>query len=238
MFQDMFAQRLMDNTFRGIWCEYMVAEALGPDCKNVGAGWHPWDLQIGDSTARYPDRIRLQAKNSARLQFFNAVKKKGSKCEFNLVIRKRPFYFEENNPDGVYCEDFGFLCEAYVLCLHDETDWDRADHGDPSQWKFFVLPLVAPNARLTRREIECLESKRPLTRRLRPEVWTLEPLRINERLHVDDLVVWPDVAALMPVCHFCIQQPGVSKMCWLKQMSGVSSVSSGSKPAAPMHASM
>ncbi len=29
----MFAQRLMDNTFRGIWCEYMVAEALGPDCK-------------------------------------------------------------------------------------------------------------------------------------------------------------------------------------------------------------
>ena len=152
MFRDIFDQRLMDNSFRGIWCEYMVAEALGSACRTVGVGWHAWDLEIGESRNAFPERIRIQLKNSARLQSWNAKSGTVSSCEFHLKYRNRPYYFEQSNP-GVPCEAFGFLCELYILCLHDEANPERANHADLDQWKFFLVPVVGPICAVTSAEL-------------------------------------------------------------------------------------
>lgn len=156
MMDGLFSQDLMDNTFRGIWCEYMVAEALGPECKTVGAGWHAWDLQIGENQQDYPDRIRIQVKNSARLQPWNKPTLKETNCAFQLTWRKRPYYFQEYNK-RVPCEPFGFLCDVYVLCWHNEVE--HADHRDLSQWRFFVVPVKGPNKGVTENELKYTRDK-------------------------------------------------------------------------------
>lgn len=108
LMDSLLSERIMDNSLRGYWCEAMVAEALGPECKLVSQGWYPWDLQIGPDESEVPDRIRIQVKNSARLQQWNLENGKLSDCQFNLKYSKRPDYFERDYP-GVACEDCGFL---------------------------------------------------------------------------------------------------------------------------------
>ncbi len=173
MIREIFNQALMENSFRGIWCEYMVAEALGSECKTVGTGWHAWDLQIGESKDAFPQRIRIQVKNSARLQSWNAETGIESKCQFNLTLRKRPSYFEQYNV-GVPCEEFGFLCDLYILCLHDDPKRKSANHGDPAQWKFFLLPVVGPKTAVTEQEFvsarrKFLSTRKPTSLMRRPE---------------------------------------------------------------------
>jgi len=182
----------MDNTMRGIWCEYMVAEALGTECKTVGFGWNAWDLQIGESGADLPDRIRIQVKNNARMQVWNAGTKRLSDATFSLPWRRRPDYFERYTP-GVPCEAEGFLCDVFILCHHPETDGTSADQRDPSQWEFYILPVRGPNCAVTESEIASMRAhlakgkarastiRRPETLqhgiRGRPKI---EPIRIDQ----------------------------------------------------------
>lgn len=148
MFDEVFDQTLMDNTFRGFWCEYMIAEALGKDCKAVGAGWNAWDLQIGESEDEFPKRVRIQVKNSARLQIWNRSTGKLSDCQFNLTFRKRPDYFARDTPNTP-CEEYGFLCDLYILCLHKEDNVNEADQTDPKQWVFYLVPVVGEFSAVT-----------------------------------------------------------------------------------------
>jgi hypothetical protein len=157
-FNEAFADPLMDNTMRGYWCEFMLAEALGESCKTVGLGWHPWDLQIGDESEAYPARLRIQVKNSARLQPWNRQTGKVSNCKYSLKWRKRPEYFEIDNPN-VPCEPEGFMCDLYILCHHPVEDFKIADHRDPQQWRFYVLPVVGPNLSITDSELQNMRAK-------------------------------------------------------------------------------
>lgn len=173
MTKELFGQRLLDNTMRGYWCESMVAEALGPECKIVGAGWHAWDLQIGPDRAQFPERIRIQVKNSARLQPWNLLTAKPSKCQFDLKVRKKPYYFDPYNP-GVPCEEVGFLCEVFVLCLHNISNPDAADHLDPEQWLFYPVPVIGPLSAITAKEMKAAinrveETGKPASCIRRPE---------------------------------------------------------------------
>lgn len=152
MFKEVFERPLMDNSMRGYWCEYMITEALGDKCKMIGAGWHPWDLEIGSSEDEFPNRIRIQVKNSARLQMWSIETGKLSACQFGLTYRKRPSYFQDYNP-GIPCEEHGFLCDLYILCLHEEENIDIADHTDPKQWKFYLVPVVGERSGVTKTEI-------------------------------------------------------------------------------------
>lgn len=190
--KEAFKTRLLDNSMRGFWCEFMVAEALGPDCHTVGLGWHPWDLQIGDSRDVFPDRIRIQVKNSAALQTWHPRYGTVTDCCFNLTLRNRPRYFTQDNPN-VPCESTGFMCDIFVLCHHPETDVARADHCDPTQWRFYLAPVAGPCSAVTPSEMTWLADKveasgKPSTTMRRPA--TLEkgirgrppirPLRIDE----------------------------------------------------------
>ena len=148
----------MDNTVRGLWCEFMVAEALGQQCKAVGFAWHPWDLQFGDNKDLFPDRIRIQVKNSARLQSWHETSGKVTDCKFGLTWRKRPEYFAKDFPDTP-CEDQGFMCDLFILCHHPGLTLTQTDHRDPTQWEFFLLPTRGPNIAVTKAEIAGLRTK-------------------------------------------------------------------------------
>lgn len=141
MFKEIFDQALMDNSMRGYWCEYMIAEALGDCCKTVGAGWHAWDLEIGESEHKFPKRIRIQVKNSARLQVWNTESGKLSDCGFKLPFRKKPSYFETDYAKTP-CEEFGFMCDLFILCFHKCEKLEDADQTDPEQWEFYLVPVV------------------------------------------------------------------------------------------------
>ena len=157
-FHEAFDRPLLDNTMRGLWCEFMVAEALGADCRAVGFGWHPWDLQIGPATSALPDRIRIQLKNSALLQSWNAASGRLSKPLFNLTWRHRPSYFVRDFP-SIPCEDEGFLCDLFILCFHGEARIDVADHRDPDQWQFYLLPVTGSSCAITQSELAALQSR-------------------------------------------------------------------------------
>ena len=119
----------------------MVAAALGDVCKVVGRGWHPWDLQLGDDENEFPKRIRIQVKNTARLQSWYPLTGKPSNCQWTLPIKKRPTYFDEYHTNTP-CEDYGHLCDLYVLCHHPVEDIKIADHRDVNQWDFYLVPVV------------------------------------------------------------------------------------------------
>lgn len=153
--------RLIDNNLRGYWCEAMVAEALGEECSLVSGGWHAWDLQIGASSAACPERIRIQVKNSANLQTWQSGKAARSDPSFKLTYRRKPSYFDRDFPE-LPCENQGFLCDVFILCLHmweNEGAIDRADHRDPKQWQFYVCPVVGPNCSVSNQELKRLDDK-------------------------------------------------------------------------------
>lgn len=130
LINDLYDQPLMQNNLRGVWVEYLVADALGANCRIVSHDWNAWDLEFGNSRCTYPDRIRLQVKNTARTQPWHKRTGQLTECQWSLKLRRRPSYFEQYNP-GVPREDYGFLCDAFLLCHHPIEDWSIADHQDP-----------------------------------------------------------------------------------------------------------
>jgi hypothetical protein len=130
----------------------MVAQAIGNGCRVVSGGWHPWDLELGTEAAEYPARIRIQVKNSAALQPWNVANGKRSECRFLLSYRRRPEYLDADAPPYP-CEAEGFLCDAFVLCHHPVTDVATADHTNPDQWMFYVLPVNGTECGVTDAEL-------------------------------------------------------------------------------------
>ncbi|KPP88284.1 MAG: hypothetical protein HLUCCO07_16040 [Rhodobacteraceae bacterium HLUCCO07] len=157
-FAEAFSRPLIDNTLRGLWCEFMIAEALGPECASTGFSWYPWDLQIGDGRTTFPERIRIQVKNSASLQSWNQANGQKTDPLFSLTWRKKPYYFERDDP-GIPCETEGFLCDLFILCHHPVTDIGTADQRDPGQWDFYLLPVHGPNSAVTQAELQWAQQK-------------------------------------------------------------------------------
>lgn len=162
--EGLFGNPLIDNALRGPFTEYMCAEALGPSCTIVSGGWHAWDLELGSSTAA---KLRLQVKNTARTQTWHINSRKLSNCQWNLTLRNRPSYFEEYNP-GVECEEYGFLCDAFILCHHPISEWAVADHRNVHQWDFYVVP-VTPTHELFPVVLPDQSNRKPKTYNVVPE---------------------------------------------------------------------
>lgn len=91
--KEFLSSNLIDNNLRGYWIEAMVAEALGPNCQCVSGAWHVWDLQFGKSQDEYPNRIRIQVKNTARLQTWTHFSRNPSACQWELRARRKPSLF-------------------------------------------------------------------------------------------------------------------------------------------------
>jgi hypothetical protein len=157
--REFFECRVMDNALRGYWCEAMVAEALGPECRITSANWAPRDLEIGPESGVFPQRIRLQVKNSACRQTWHGTASQPSDTLFSLTWRNRPAYWTR---DFLHrpCKASGFLCDAFVLCHHPGFDEPGLDQGDTSQWQVYLVSARPETRAITPKEFARLRAGR------------------------------------------------------------------------------
>ena len=112
-------------------------------------------------------------KNSVALQSWHTESSTPSDCSFSLTYRRRPAYFERDNPASS-CEPQGFLCDLYALCHHPVTDPATADHADPAQWQVYLVPSNPCLGAITAAEIAWAERKIPRSRAVIRKPGTLE----------------------------------------------------------------
>ena len=177
LISEYFDSKILENNLRGYWCEAMVAAALGKTCKITSGGWAPWDLQIGEDTENFPDRIRMQVKSAARLQTWHSPGAEASDPIFSLKYRNRPSYWARDFPSRS-CETSGFLCDIFVLCFHDNSDRSTADQRDPAQWKVYLLSAHPEDGDITRDEFA--ERERTLNRTGRQSALQRRPQTMTE----------------------------------------------------------
>lgn len=128
----LYNRATMDNCERGHYAEQLVLSALGGDWKWVGAGWHPWDIEI-TSTA---ERVRIQVRQSAMRQLWK--RPKNLKPSFATKAKSKPSYTEREHP-GIVIENEGRFCEIFIFAWHAFDD-ASCDQRLPEQWQFFVVP--------------------------------------------------------------------------------------------------
>jgi hypothetical protein len=120
-----YGKPLVENSYRGLIAEIIIGEALKPDWRLCSADWGGWDLQHGSG-------CRLEVKQSAARQTW-AAPKRPSQPSFD--IRERTGYWE----GSTWIPQPGRPAHIYVFAYHPIRD-DTADHRDPSQWQFYVVP--------------------------------------------------------------------------------------------------
>ena len=121
-----FGGTLVTNIFRGLLAEALVSACLGDSWTWRSEDWAPWDFDRLDG-------VRLEVKQSAALQTWNRDSGKLSACRFDIKPRKGCFF-------GTDWHDHpGRHADIYIFAHHEVSD-DSADHADPKQWRFFVVP--------------------------------------------------------------------------------------------------
>ena len=120
-----FGRPLVTNVLRGLVVEAIVAAALEPQWQWCAEDYSSWDFQRGDG-------LRLEVKQSAARQSW-AVSDKPSQCSFDIAQRKGRW------EGPIWIEAPGRAAHLYVFAHHPVAD-SSADHRDPSQWHFYVVP--------------------------------------------------------------------------------------------------
>ncbi|MCW2314884.1 hypothetical protein M2322_000404 [Rhodoblastus acidophilus] len=119
---------LIDNSFRGVVAEAIVRLALSPDWKWCSTGWAGWDFEHQDGT-------RLEIKQSAARQPWTISSARCLSRSFDIRARSGHYVGSE------WKEDFGRKAAIYVFANHLRVD-EEADHRDPDQWEFYLLPTT------------------------------------------------------------------------------------------------
>ena len=126
--QAAFGQPLVTNVLRGHVAEAIIAAALEPEWRLCSADYSSWDFERADG-------MRLEVKQSATRQSWAAGPNGRASASFDIAPRTGWW-------DGaVWKEQPGRAAHVYVFAHHD-VDEDHADHRDPSQWTFYVVPAV------------------------------------------------------------------------------------------------
>ncbi len=131
-----FGRPLVTNVLRGQVVEAIVALALEPEWNWCSADYSSWDFER-------PDGLRLEVKQSAYRQSWQSAP--GAKISPGFDVKARTGRWEGSE----FVREHGRAAHIYVLAYHDRRD-DSADHRDPQQWEFFVLPsaIIPPVARI------------------------------------------------------------------------------------------
>ena len=124
-----FGNRLITNVLRGHVAEAIVALALEPEWTWCSADYAAWDFQRADG-------VRLEVKQSSVAQSWAANPATLVRPAFDIGARTGRW-------DGaVWIGEPGRQADLYLFCLHERRD-GAADHRDPDQWQFFVVPTRA-----------------------------------------------------------------------------------------------
>jgi hypothetical protein len=132
-----FGKPLVTNVLRGQVVEAIAALALEPDWKWCSANFASWDFQREDG-------LRLEVKQSAFRQSWGTPAT--TKISPSFDVKARTGRWEGTK----FVEESGRAADIYILAYHDRGD-AGADHRDPQQWEFFVLPsaVIPPVARIS-----------------------------------------------------------------------------------------
>ena len=119
-----FGKPLVTNVLRAQLVEAMVALVLEPEWHWCSADYAPCDFERADG-------LRLEVKQSAARQSWKTDKP--SKAVFDVAARTG-----RNEAYG-WVAEYGRAAHLYVFAHHPIFD-DCADHRDPNQWDFYVVP--------------------------------------------------------------------------------------------------
>lgn len=118
-----FGKPLVTNVYRSVIVEAMIARALNE--------WTWCSADYAEHDFVHADGTRLEVKQSAMKQTW--VAKGAPRPSWDIAPRKQVWR------DDRWVDAPGRNADIYVLALHAVMD-DTADHREPSQWSFFVIP--------------------------------------------------------------------------------------------------
>lgn len=117
---------LVTNAFRGMLVEAMLAQVLEPGWRWCSKDWESHDFESADG-------VRLEVKQSAALQSWNAESSKPGTGRFDIAPRKVRW-------EGAgRIKAAGRHASIYVFAWHPVTDPVTADHRLAEQWLFYPV---------------------------------------------------------------------------------------------------
>ena len=136
LIERVYNQPLISNVDRGAYVECMVELALSESRPpwSLTDTWAAWDLEQRQTGAR------IEVKQSAARQTWSASGALKSSPSFD--IRPRNGYYIGGDVSGSEWFETGLMRHAdlYVMAWHGEQDVRIADHRQPEQWQFYVVP--------------------------------------------------------------------------------------------------
>lgn len=124
-----FGRPLVTNVLRGHVVEAMIALALEPNWQWCASDYSAWDFERANGT-------RLEVKQSSWLQTWDAPAH--GKVYPSFDIRTRSGRWEGPK----FVSELGRAAHIYAFAYHGIRD-ETADHRDPRQWEFYVVPTRA-----------------------------------------------------------------------------------------------
>ena len=127
--RELFGKPLVTNVLRAAIAEAIVASALGDRWRWCSADYWAWDFERDDG-------MRLEVKQGASRQTWHQAGDAESRITFDIAYRRGRY-------DGATWHDGRRRwADIYVFAHHFISD-ATADHGDPTQWVFYVMPTAA-----------------------------------------------------------------------------------------------
>lgn len=126
----LFGSPILRNSIRGEVVEEIVAMALEPDWKLCAGDWAAFDLRHAATG------LRMQVKQSAARQSWHGDT--CPPCRPRFSIAEKTGRWEGTS----WIAEPGRNADVFVFAWHPVTD-ATADHREPDQWEFFVVPTAA-----------------------------------------------------------------------------------------------
>jgi hypothetical protein len=136
-----YGKPLVENSYRGLIAEIITGEALGQEWRHCSGDWRSWDFEHRIANCK------LEVKQSAARQTWDAPPKP-SPPRFDIEERTVSWEGAVRTASPA-----GRFAQVYVFAHHPIRD-ETADHLDPAQWRFYVVPasrLLPKKASCSRR---------------------------------------------------------------------------------------
>ncbi len=134
---------LVNNAFRGVLAEYLVATAIGCD-QNPRREWDAYDLETAEG-------IKVEVKSAAYLQSWS--QQDYSAIQFNIKPSQG-----WNAVENTYSPEAKRQADVYVFCMLKHKDKTSIDPLNLSQWDFYILPTSTLNDSLGQQSTLSLSS--------------------------------------------------------------------------------
>ncbi len=127
------ASDLVSNSTRGVLAEFIVAHALRVPLDGVRNEWDAFDLTT-------PEGITVEVKSAAFVQSW-------SQQRLSSILFRIPKTRAWDAETNIQATEPRRQAQVYVFALLAHTDRSSIDPLNVSQWRFYVLPTAALDAR-------------------------------------------------------------------------------------------